>query len=151
MRLLGDAFVARWRDRLVNIHPSLLPAFPGLDTHARALAAGVRFAGCTVHFVRPEIDSGPIIVQAAVPVLPGDDAEAPRRRVLAAEHQPIRWRSASSPRAARASSASGSRSAGNFPAPATIAEPAAPLANALFPLAKIRRSGMVPPAAKRGI
>jgi phosphoribosylglycinamide formyltransferase-1 len=87
MRLLGDAFVARWRDRLVNIHPSLLPAFPGLDTHARALAAGVRFAGCTVHFVRPEMDNGPIIVQAAVPVLPGDDAERLAARVLEAEHQ----------------------------------------------------------------
>ena len=87
MRLLGDAFVARWRDRLVNIHPSLLPAFPGLDTHARALAAGVRFAGCTVHFVRPEMDNGPIIVQAAVAVLPGDDAERLAARVLEAEHK----------------------------------------------------------------
>jgi phosphoribosylglycinamide formyltransferase 1 len=87
MRLLGDAFVARWRDRLVNIHPSLLPAFPGLDTHARALAAGVRFAGCTVHFVRPEMDSGPIIVQAAVPVLPSDDAARLAARVLEAEHK----------------------------------------------------------------
>jgi phosphoribosylglycinamide formyltransferase-1 len=87
MRLLGDAFVARWRDRLVNIHPSLLPAFPGLDTHARALAAGVRFAGCTVHFVRSEMDSGPIIVQAAVPVLPDDDAARLAARVLEAEHK----------------------------------------------------------------
>jgi phosphoribosylglycinamide formyltransferase 1 len=87
MRLLTPAFVARWHDRLVNIHPSLLPAFPGLDTHARALAAGVRFTGCTVHFVRAEMDSGPIIVQAAVPVLPGDDAEQLAARVLAAEHQ----------------------------------------------------------------
>jgi phosphoribosylglycinamide formyltransferase-1 len=86
MRLLGDAFVQKWRDRLMNIHPSLLPAFPGLDTHARALAAGVRFAGCTVHFVRPEMDSGPIIVQAAVPVLPGDDEAALAARVLEAEH-----------------------------------------------------------------
>ncbi|HXQ52795.1 MAG TPA: phosphoribosylglycinamide formyltransferase [Stellaceae bacterium] len=87
MRLLGAAFVARWRDRLVNIHPSLLPEFPGLDTHARALAAGMRFSGCTVHFVRPEMDSGPIIVQAAVPVLPGDDAECLAARVLEAEHR----------------------------------------------------------------
>ncbi|HUZ73815.1 MAG TPA: phosphoribosylglycinamide formyltransferase [Stellaceae bacterium] len=87
MRLLGDAFVARWRDRLVNIHPSLLPAFPGLDTHARALAAGVRFTGCTVHFVRPAMDQGPIIVQAAVPVLPGDDEAHLAARVLAAEHR----------------------------------------------------------------
>ena len=86
MRLLGDAFVQKWRDRLVNIHPSLLPAFPGLDTHARALAAGVRFAGCTVHFVRPEMDSGPIIVQAAVPVLLGDDEATLAARVLEAEH-----------------------------------------------------------------
>ena len=87
MRLLTAAFVARWRDRLVNIHPSLLPSFRGLDTHARALAAGVRFAGCTVHFVRAEMDEGPIIVQAAVPVLPGDDAGRLAARVLAAEHR----------------------------------------------------------------
>jgi len=87
MRLLTDGFVARWRDRLVNIHPSLLPAFPGLDTHARALAAGVRITGCTVHFVRAAVDDGPIIVQAAVPVLPGDDAERLAARILAAEHR----------------------------------------------------------------
>jgi phosphoribosylglycinamide formyltransferase-1 len=87
MRLLTAGFVGRWRDRLVNIHPSLLPAFRGLDTHARALAAGVRFAGCTVHFVRAEMDEGPIIVQAAVPVLPGDDEERLAARVLSAEHQ----------------------------------------------------------------
>jgi phosphoribosylglycinamide formyltransferase 1 len=87
MRLLGAAFVERWRDRLVNIHPSLLPAFRGLDTHARALAAGVRFTGCTVHFVRAAVDDGPIIVQAVVPVLPGDDSEALAARVLAAEHR----------------------------------------------------------------
>lgn len=87
MRLLTPWFVERWRDRLVNIHPSLLPAFKGLDTHARALAAGVRFHGCTVHFVRPEMDDGPIIVQAAVPVAPGDDADSLAERVLAAEHQ----------------------------------------------------------------
>ena len=87
MRLLTDGFVARWRDRLVNIHPSLLPAFPGLDTHARALDAGVLIAGCTVHFVRAAMDAGPIIVQAAVPVLPGDDAAKLAARVLAAEHQ----------------------------------------------------------------
>jgi len=87
MRLLTAGFVAQWRDRLINIHPSLLPAFPGLDTHARALAAGVRFAGCTVHFVRAEMDHGPIVVQAAVPVLPGDDAATLAARVLAAEHR----------------------------------------------------------------
>lgn len=86
MRLLTARFVEAWRDRLLNIHPSLLPAFPGLDTHARALAAGVRFAGCTVHVVRPEMDSGPILAQACVPVLPGDDEAALAARVLAAEH-----------------------------------------------------------------
>jgi len=87
MRLLTADFVEAWRDRILNIHPSLLPAFPGLDTHARALAAGVRFAGCTVHVVRPEMDSGPILGQACVPVLPGDDAAALADRVLAAEHR----------------------------------------------------------------
>ena len=95
MRLLGPDFVARWRDRLVNVHPSLLPAFKGLDTHARALAAGVRLAGCTVHFVRPALDAGPIVVQAAVPVRPGDDAAGLGRRVLAEEHRiyplAVRW------------------------------------------------------------
>lgn len=87
MRLLTADFVNAWHDRLINIHPSLLPAFPGLDTHARALAAGVRFTGCTVHFVRPVMDEGPIIVQAAVPVLPGDDEASLAARVLAAEHK----------------------------------------------------------------
>ena len=87
MRVLSPDFVARWQGRLVNIHPSLLPAFPGLDTHARALAAGVRLAGCTVHFVSAEVDGGPIIGQAAVPVL-ADDVEATlAARVLAAEHR----------------------------------------------------------------
>jgi phosphoribosylglycinamide formyltransferase-1 len=87
MRILTPSFVARWRDRLVNIHPSLLPAYPGMDTHARALADGVRIAGCTVHFVRAEVDHGPIVVQAAVPVLPGDDEAALAARVIAAEHR----------------------------------------------------------------
>lgn len=87
MRLLTASFVEHWRDRLINIHPSLLPAFPGLDTHARVLAEGVRFTGCTVHFVRTEMDHGPIIVQAAVPVLPTDDPGALAARVLTAEHQ----------------------------------------------------------------
>lgn len=87
MRLLGGPFVERWRDRLINIHPSLLPAFPGLDTHRRVLAQGVRITGCTVHFVRAEMDNGPIIVQAAVPVLPGDDETRLAARVLAAEHR----------------------------------------------------------------
>jgi phosphoribosylglycinamide formyltransferase-1 len=87
MRLLTREFVAAWRDRMINIHPSLLPAFPGLDTHARALAAGAKFAGCSVHFVRFETDTGPIIVQAAVPVRADDTAETLARRVLEAEHR----------------------------------------------------------------
>jgi len=95
MRLLTRGFVEAWVDRMINIHPSLLPAFKGLHTHERALAAGVRFTGCTVHFVRPEMDEGPIIVQAAVPVLATDDAEALAARVLAAEHRcyplAVRW------------------------------------------------------------
>ncbi|MBI3507778.1 MAG: phosphoribosylglycinamide formyltransferase [Proteobacteria bacterium] len=87
MRLLTAGFVEAWHDRMINIHPSLLPSFPGLDTHARALAEGVRIAGCTVHFVRPKMDAGPIVGQAAVPVLPGDDADRLAARILAAEHQ----------------------------------------------------------------
>ena len=87
MRVLTAEFVERWRDRLINIHPSLLPGFKGLDTHARAIEAGVRFAGCTVHFVRPEVDNGPIIVQAAVPVLDDDTAETLAARVLREEHR----------------------------------------------------------------
>jgi phosphoribosylglycinamide formyltransferase-1 len=87
LRLLTDGFIAGWQDRLVNIHPALLPSFKGLHTHARALEAGVRFHGCTVHFVRPEMDSGPIIAQAAVPVRPGDDENSLGARVLAAEHR----------------------------------------------------------------
>ncbi|MDH3475641.1 MAG: formyltransferase family protein, partial [Rhodospirillales bacterium] len=87
MRVVTGGFVARWRDRLINIHPSLLPAFPGLDTHARALAAGVKLAGCSVHFVREAVDEGPIIGQAAVPVLPGDTVESLAARVLEAEHR----------------------------------------------------------------
>ena len=87
MRLLTDTFVDHWRDRLINIHPSLLPAFRGLDTHERALAEGVRFTGCTVHYVRTEMDAGPIIVQAAVPILPDDGPESLSMRVLVAEHR----------------------------------------------------------------
>lgn len=87
MRLMTQPFVDRWRDRMINIHPSLLPAFKGLHTHEQALAAGVKIAGCTVHFVRPEMDEGPIIGQAAVPVLPSDTAETLATRVLAAEHR----------------------------------------------------------------
>jgi phosphoribosylglycinamide formyltransferase-1 len=87
MRVLSADFVLRWRDRLLNIHPSLLPAFPGLDTHRRALAAGVRWHGCTVHFVRAELDAGPIIVQGVVPVRPEDTEERLGARVLEAEHR----------------------------------------------------------------
>ena len=95
MRVLTEDFVNRYRGRLVNIHPSLLPAFPGLHTHREALAAGVRVHGCTVHFVTPQLDHGPIIIQAAVPVLPDDDESRLAARVLAEEHriypQAIRW------------------------------------------------------------
>lgn len=87
MRLMTPGFVEAWRDRMLNIHPALLPAFKGLDTHARALAAGVLITGCTVHVVRPQMDEGPIIAQAAVPVLAGDTAETLGQRVLAAEHR----------------------------------------------------------------
>jgi phosphoribosylglycinamide formyltransferase 1 len=87
MRLLTPEFVTTWKDRLINIHPALLPAFPGLDTHRRALEAGVKLHGCTVHFVRHETDTGPIITQAAVPVLPGDDEATLAARVLRAEHR----------------------------------------------------------------
>lgn len=87
MRVLTGKFVDAWRDRLINIHPSLLPLFPGLDTHARALEAGVRVHGCTVHFVRSEVDRGPIIAQAAVPVLFADNEETLAARVLAQEHR----------------------------------------------------------------
>jgi phosphoribosylglycinamide formyltransferase-1 len=87
MRVLSPWFVERWRDRLLNIHPSLLPAFRGLDTHRRVLAAGVRFSGCTVHLVRAEVDDGPILVQAVVPVRPDDDEASLAARVLAAEHR----------------------------------------------------------------
>jgi phosphoribosylglycinamide formyltransferase 1 len=87
MRVLTPTFVDAFAGRLINIHPSLLPAFTGLDTHARAIAAGCKFAGCTVHFVTPELDHGPIIAQAVVPVLPDDDAPALAARVLAEEHQ----------------------------------------------------------------
>lgn len=95
MRVLGDEFVKHYSGRMLNIHPSLLPAFPGLDTHRRALDAGVRIHGCTVHFVTPSLDSGPIVIQAAVPVLPGDNESSLAARVLAQEHriypQAVRW------------------------------------------------------------
>jgi phosphoribosylglycinamide formyltransferase-1 len=86
MRILTDGFVRRFAGRLLNIHPSLLPAFPGIKTHAQALAAGVRLHGCSVHFVTPALDGGPIIAQAAVPVQAGDDEATLGRRVLAEEH-----------------------------------------------------------------
>jgi phosphoribosylglycinamide formyltransferase-1 len=87
MRILTAGFVARWQDRLLNVHPSLLPAFPGLHTHARALAAGVRVHGCTVHLVRAALDDGPILVQGVVPVIEGDDEAALAARVLEVEHR----------------------------------------------------------------
>ena len=95
MRVLTDAFVTRYAGRLLNIHPSLLPSFPGLHTHRKALEAGVRVHGATVHFVTPTLDCGPVVIQAAVPVLPGDDEAALARRVLEQEHriypQAVRW------------------------------------------------------------
>ncbi|MRG72755.1 phosphoribosylglycinamide formyltransferase [Alphaproteobacteria bacterium HT1-32] len=86
MRLLSEQFVRGWKDRMINIHPSLLPSFKGLNTHARTLQAGVKIAGCTVHYVRPEMDEGPIIMQAAVPVLAGDSEENLADRILVQEH-----------------------------------------------------------------
>jgi phosphoribosylglycinamide formyltransferase-1 len=95
MRILSDGFVGRYAGRLLNIHPSLLPAFPGLDTHRRALEEGVRVHGCTVHFVTPTLDHGPIVIQAVVPVLAGDDEARLAARVLQQEHciypQAVRW------------------------------------------------------------
>ena len=95
MRILSDGFVSHFAGRLINIHPSLLPSFPGLHTHQRALDEGVRVHGCTVHFVTPALDHGPIIVQAAVPVVDGDDAARLAARVLAQEHRiyplAVRW------------------------------------------------------------
>lgn len=95
MRVLGEAFVGRFEGRLLNVHPSLLPAFPGLHTHRRALDAGVKVHGCTVHFVTAELDHGPIVIQGVVPVLPGDDEAALAARVLRVEHQvlprAVRW------------------------------------------------------------
>jgi phosphoribosylglycinamide formyltransferase-1 len=95
MRILTAAFVERYAGRMLNIHPSLLPAFIGLDTHRRAIAAGVKAHGCTVHFVTPELDHGPIVMQAVVPVLPGDDPATLAARVLAQEHviypRAVRW------------------------------------------------------------
>ena len=95
MRVLTDAFVEHYAGRLLNIHPSLLPSFPGLHTHRKALEAGVRVHGATVHFVTPTLDCGPVVIQAAVPVLPGDDETVLAARVLEQEHriypQAVRW------------------------------------------------------------
>lgn len=95
LRILTPGFVQRYAGRLINVHPSLLPAFTGLDTHRQALAAGVKVHGCTVHFVTPQLDHGPIIAQAAVPVLENDDEDTLAARVLAEEHRilprAIRW------------------------------------------------------------
>lgn len=95
MRILGEAFVRRYEGRLLNIHPSLLPMFPGLHTHQRAIDAGCKLAGATVHFVVPALDHGPIVMQSVVPLHPGDDADTLAARVLATEHQiyprAVRW------------------------------------------------------------
>jgi len=95
MRILSDGFVRHYEGRLMNIHPSLLPSFPGLHTHQRALEEGVRIHGCTVHFVTPTLDHGPVIIQAAVPVLDADDEDALAARILVQEHkiypQAVRW------------------------------------------------------------
>ena len=95
MRILTPRFITRFERRMLNIHPSLLPSFTGLHTHRRALEAGVKLHGCTVHFVTPELDSGPIVIQAAVPVMPDDTEDALAARVLQAEHriypQAVRW------------------------------------------------------------
>jgi phosphoribosylglycinamide formyltransferase-1 len=95
MRILSPGFIARFPRRILNIHPSLLPAFPGLHTHRQALAAGVKVHGATVHVVTPALDNGPIVIQAAVPVLPGDTEAMLAGRVLQAEHhiyaQAVRW------------------------------------------------------------
>lgn len=95
MRILTDSFVERYRGKLINIHPSLLPAYPGVDTHERALQDGIKIHGCTVHFVTPTLDHGPIIIQAAVPVLRDDTPQSLSARVLREEHriyaQAVRW------------------------------------------------------------
>ena len=95
MRILTPEFVARYAGRLLNIHPSLLPSFGGLHTHERALQAGCKFAGATVHFVTPELDHGPIVVQAAVPVRQGDTPDTLAERILRCEHviypRAVRW------------------------------------------------------------
>jgi phosphoribosylglycinamide formyltransferase-1 len=95
MRILSEGFVRHYEGRLMNIHPSLLPSFPGLHTHQRALEEGVRIHGCTVHFVTPTLDHGPVIIQAAIPVLDGDTEDSLAARILIQEHkvypQAVRW------------------------------------------------------------
>ena len=95
MRILSEGFVRHYEGRLMNIHPSLLPSFPGLHTHQRALEEGVRIHGCTVHFVTPTLDHGPVIIQAAIPVLDGDTEDSLAARILVQEHkvypQAVRW------------------------------------------------------------
>ncbi|MBL8497400.1 phosphoribosylglycinamide formyltransferase [Nitrosomonas sp. JL21] len=95
MRILSNSFVQRYQGRLMNIHPSLLPAFPGLKTHARVLQEGIKIHGCTVHFVTPTLDHGPIVIQAAIPVLPNDTEASLAARVLLQEHrifpQAVQW------------------------------------------------------------
>jgi phosphoribosylglycinamide formyltransferase 1 len=95
MRILGDTFVRRYQGRMLNIHPSLLPSFPGLHTHRRALEAGCKVSGATVHLVTPQLDHGPIVMQSVVPVLPDDSEESLAARVLATEHriypQAVQW------------------------------------------------------------
>lgn len=87
MRLLSDEFCDHWHDRMINIHPSLLPSFKGLDVQQAAIYAGVRFSGCTVHYVRREMDTGPILIQAAVPILPDDTSDQLAARILVEEHK----------------------------------------------------------------
>jgi phosphoribosylglycinamide formyltransferase 1 len=87
MRILNAEFVNRWRDRMINIHPSLLPSYKGLHTHARAIEDGVRFAGCTIHYVRPEMDNGPILMQAAIPIAAGETPETLATKTQTYEHQ----------------------------------------------------------------
>ncbi len=87
MRILNADFVGRWKNRMINIHPSLLPAYRGLQTHERVLEDGVRFTGCTIHYVRPEMDDGPILMQAVIPVLPEDTPASLAKRVLTQEHR----------------------------------------------------------------
>jgi phosphoribosylglycinamide formyltransferase 1 len=95
MRILTDRFVQRYEGRLMNVHPSLLPAFTGLNTHARALQEGIKIHGCTVHFVTPKLDHGPIVIQAAIPILPDDTEKTLATRILQQEHriypQAVRW------------------------------------------------------------